>query len=85
MKICLKLVKVSLEVKCLSEEVVLTNRTVALVRLAEPLSDAGNVELVLAGLARHLRERLIVLMDDCIANVAILHSINLTLNVSFPC
>ena len=67
-----------------SEEVVLADGTVALVRLAEPLPDASHVELVLASLARHFRQTLVSLMHHAVAYVAVLNAFDLPLNIGLP-
>ena len=53
--------------------------------LTEPLADASNMEFVFAGLARHLRETLVVLMDNTITDVAVFNSFDFSFNVCFPC
>ena len=52
--------------------------------LTEPLADAGYVEFVLACLARHLGETLVGFVDYTVANVAILYTVDLPLDVSLP-
>ncbi len=52
--------------------------------LAEPLAYACNVKLVLASLARHLRQTLIVFMNHSVADVAVLNAFDFTFNVRFP-
>ena len=63
----------------------MTDGAVAFVALTEPFADACNMEFVFAGLARHLWQTLIVLMDNTIANVAIFDSLDFPFNVCFPC
>jgi hypothetical protein len=63
----------------------LANRAVALVTLSEPLADASDVELILAGLARHLGQALVIFVHNAIADVAVLNAFDFSLDVSFPC
>lgn len=52
--------------------------------LTEPLADAGHVEFVLACLARHLGKTLVGFVNYTVANVAILNTIYLPLDISLP-
>jgi hypothetical protein len=54
------------------------------VALTEPFADTSNMEFVLAGLARHLWETLIILVHNTVTNVAVFNSLNLSFNVCFP-
>lgn len=67
-----------------SEEIGLTERTVALVAGSEPFADAGDVELVLAVLAGHAWEALVSWVEHTVANAAVFNSFDLFVDVGFP-
>jgi len=66
------------------EEECLTMRTVGLVTGLEPLANTSNVELHLASLALHLRQRLVNYLQYLHTDHAIFYTIHFLVDVVLP-